>query len=87
MKDEEKLKALKGKTQKTKKRPEPQTPKVPEFAWREMKREVKLVDFTTVIMDCGQAITPLAKVLELLQSNKDPETAKGYVTDAFKFLS
>ena len=54
-----------------------------------MKREVKRVDFALQkgIMDCGQAITPLAKALELLQSNKDPETAKGYVMNAFKILS
>ena len=89
LKEEEKLKALKEKHKRPKNVQNLQTPKVAEFAWREMKREVKRVDFALQkgIMDCGQAITPLAKAFELLQSNKDPETARGYVMDAFIILS
>ena len=38
------------------------------------------------VLDCAQAITPLAKALEVMQGNNDPVTAKGYVMDAFKIL-
>lgn len=81
--------ALNEKHKRPKKVQNLQMPKVPEFAWREMKREVKQVVFALQkgIMDCGLAITSLAKALELLQSNKDLETAKGYEMDAFKILS
>ena len=87
-KDEEKLKDLREKYKRPKNIENLQVPTVDEFAWRQMKREVKRVDYALKkgVFDCAQAITPLAKALEVMQGNNDPVTAKGYVMDAFKIL-
>ena len=87
-KDEEKLKGLREKYKQPKNIENLQAPTVDEFAWRQMKREVKRVDYALKkgVLDCAQAITPVAKALEVMQGNNDPVTAKGYVKDAFKIL-
>ena len=87
-KKDEKLKGLREKYKRPKNIENLQAPTVDEFAWRQMKREVKRVDYALKkgVLDCAQAITPLAKALEVMQGNSDPVTAKGYVMDAFKIL-
>ena len=41
----------------------------------------------TAVKNYAQAMTPLIKALDLMQSNRDPETTKKHVMDSFKILS
>ena len=38
------------------------------------------------MLDCAQAVTPLAKALEIIQNNGDQDAMKNNVMDAFKIL-
>ena len=86
--DEEKLQELVKKHLRRKNVPNLQVPKVDEYLWSQLRRGVKRVDYIQQksIANYGQAITPLIRAMELMQANKEPERAKGYVVDAFKLL-
>ena len=66
-KDDEKLKGLREKYKRPKNIENLQAPTVDAFARRQMKREVKRVDYALKkgVLDCAQAITPLAKPWKL----------------------
>ena len=87
-KEDEKLKKLREKHKRPKNVENLQAPTVDNFAWRQMRREVKRVDYALKkgVLDCAQAITPLGKALELMQTNSYHEAAKSNVMDAFKIL-
>ena len=88
-KDEENLQALKQKHLRPKNIPNLQAPKIDEFLWRQLKRDVKKADYLqqTAVKNYAQAMTPLIKALDLMQSNRDPEITKKHVMDSFKILS
>ena len=87
-KEDEKLKKLREKHKHPKNVENLQAPTVDDFAWRQMRREVKRVDYALKkgVLDCAQAITPLGKALELMQTNSNHEATKSNVMDAFKIL-
>ena len=87
-KDEEKFKGLREKYKRHKNIENLQAPTVEDIAWRQMKREVKREDYALKkgVLDCAQAITPLAKALGVMQGNRDPVTAESHIMDAFKIL-
>ena len=58
-KDEERLKKVREKHKRPKNVENLQAPNVEDFAWRQLKREVKQVDYALKkgVLDCSQAIT------------------------------
>ncbi|MCG8049340.1 MAG: hypothetical protein N0E48_27745 [Candidatus Thiodiazotropha endolucinida] len=86
---DEKLQALKEKHLRPKNVPLLQVPKVDEGLWRQLKREVKTVDYLQqkAIGTYGQALVPIMKAMECLQGVKEQQGAMRHVMDAFKILS
>ena len=68
-KDEEKLQDLKQKHLRPKNAPNLQAPKIEAFLWRQLKWDVKKVDYVQqkAVLTYGQAITPLIKELKHIQ--------------------
>ena len=88
-KDEEKLQDLKQKHKRPMNINNLQVPKVEEMLWRQLSRSTKHSDFMqqVAVANFGQAMVPIIKALELMQSRKDPERMQTYMMDAFKTLS
>ena len=88
-KDEEKLQDLKQKHKRPMNINNLQVPKVEEMLWRQLSRSTKHSDFMqqVAVANYGQAMVPIIKALELMQSKKDPERMQTYMMDAFKTLS
>ena len=87
--DQDKLETL----QKLHKRPKNianlETPLIEEFLWQQLRRDVKTVDYhqKTAVSNYNQALVPLIKALDMMQTTKVPTQLSSYIMDAFKILS
>lgn len=86
-KDGEKLTDLKKKYLRPKNIPNLQVPRVDDILWRQLKREVRSVDFQMQKANASycQALIPIIKAMGHLK-DKEFDKAGEYVTDAFKIL-
>ena len=86
-KDDEKLQKLTEKHLRPRNVANLQAPKVEEFLWRQLRRDVKKVDYVrqTALNSYSLAVTPITKALDALQAN-DSGLAKTHIMDAFKIL-
>lgn len=86
-KDEEKLNNLKQKHLRPKNVPNLQVPKVDDILWRQLKREVRAVDFQLQRSNANynQALIPVVKAMEYMKSSEHGKASE-CITDAFKIL-
>ena len=86
-KDDEKLQKLTEKHLRPRNVANLQAPKVEEFLWRQLRWDVKKVDYErqTALNSYSLAVTPITKALDALQAN-DSGLAKTHIMDAFKIL-
>ena len=88
-KDGEKFQALKDKHKRPRNISNLQAPKVEEFLWGQLSKDLRTVDYyqKKAVTNYGQAMVPLIKALECINGNKQPEKVAELVMDAFKLLS
>ena len=86
-KDDEKLGDIKQKHLRPKNIPNLQVPKVDDILWRQLKREVRAVDFQLqkASANYSQALIPVIKAMEFMKKNEH-EKASECITDTFKTL-
>lgn len=66
-----------------------QVPKVDDLLWRQLKRDVKQVDYVQqqAVAAYGQAMVPLIKIMEATEKHDKTVNIPSLVSDTFKMLS
>ena len=87
--DQDKLDALQKLHKRRKNIANLETPLIEEFLWQQLRRDVKTVDYhqKTAVSNYNQALVPLIKALDMMQTTKAPTQLSSYIMDAFKILS
>lgn len=88
-KEEEKFQKIMQKHLRPKNIENLQVPKVDDLLWRQLKRDVKQVDYVQqqAVAAYGQAMVPLIKIMEATEKHDKTVNIPSLVSDTFKMLS